>query len=150
MALAGPLAGARTIALDTSPFIYLLEQHARFFAVVGPIFAELDAGAVSGVTSVITLLEVLVKPLETGATTLADDFRATIAAAPSLRVVDVDRAIAERAAAIRAVHKFRTPDAIHLATAELAGADVFVTNDERLVRFVGVKVVSLSSLLAVP
>jgi predicted nucleic acid-binding protein len=137
MALAGPLAGARTIALDTSPFIYLLEKHLRLFAAVAPIFAELDAGAVSGVTSVITLIEVLVKPLETGATALADDFRATIAAAPGLRVVDVDRAIAERAAAIRAVHKFRTPDAIHLATAELAGADVFVTNDEKLVRFAG-------------
>lgn len=38
MALAGPLAGARLIALDTSAFIYLIERHPRFFAAVEPIF----------------------------------------------------------------------------------------------------------------
>jgi len=107
MALAGPLAGARLIALDTSPFIYLLEKNARFFPAVDPIFAELDAGAVLGVTSVLTLLEVLVKPLETGATRLADDFRATITAAPCLRMVDVDRAVAERQSSAEASHWIR-------------------------------------------
>jgi predicted nucleic acid-binding protein len=59
----------------------------------------------------------------------------------------VDRAIAERAATIRAVHGFRTPDALHLATAHLAGADVFVTNDDKLRSFSGVKVIGLKDLL---
>ena len=38
MALAGPLAAARLIALDTSAFIYLIERHPTFFAAVEPIF----------------------------------------------------------------------------------------------------------------
>lgn len=147
MALAGPLAGARLIALDTPTFIYLIEKHPIFFPAVEPLFQAIDAGSVQAVTSVLTLLEVLVKPIETKATALADDFRAAVSASASLRVVDLDRAIAERAAAIRAVHGFRTPDAIHLATAGLAGADVFVTNDDGLRGFSGVTVVGLKDLL---
>ncbi|WP_394826899.1 type II toxin-antitoxin system VapC family toxin [Pendulispora albinea] len=147
MALAAPLASARLIALDTSTFIYLIEKHPAFFGTVEPIFTEVDAGTVKAVTSVLTLLEVLVKPIETGATALADDFRATVTVSANLRVVDVDRAIAERAAEIRAGYGFRTPDAIHLATAQMAGADAFITNDERLRRFPEVAVVTLGMLL---
>lgn len=146
MALAGPLAGARLIALDTSTFIYLIEKHPVFFATVEPIFQAIDAGVVLASTSVLTLLEVLVKPLETKATALADDFRAAVAASANLRVVDIDRPIAERAAAIRAAHGYRTPDALHLATAQAAGADAFVTNDEKLRTFSGITVVTLRSL----
>jgi predicted nucleic acid-binding protein len=62
MALAPPLAGARLLALDTSTFIYLIERHPILFAAVEPIFREIDNGTVRAVTSVLTLLEVLVKP----------------------------------------------------------------------------------------
>ena len=145
MALAGPLAGTRLIALDTSTFIYLIEKHPVFFGTVEPIFQAIDAGVVQASTSVLTLLEVLVKPLETNATALADDFRAAVAASPNLRVIDVDKSIAERAASIRADHGYRAPNAIHLATAQAAGADVFVTNDARLRTFSGITVVTLGA-----
>jgi hypothetical protein len=79
-----------------------------FFGAVAPIFQAIDGGDVQAVTSVLSLLEVLVKPLETQATALADDFRAAVSASPYLRVVDVDRQIAERAAAIRAAHGYRS------------------------------------------
>jgi len=36
MALTGALAGARLVALDTSPFIYLIEKNATFFSAVVP------------------------------------------------------------------------------------------------------------------
>jgi len=146
MALKGPLAGARLVALDTSTFIYLIEKHPVFFGAVAPIFQAIDGGDVQAVTSVLSLLEVLVKPLETQATALADDFRAAVSASPNLRVVDVDRQIAERAAAIRAAHGYRTPDALHLATADVVGADVFVSNDARLLSFGAVQVVTMADL----
>ena len=148
MALGGPLAGARLIALDTSAFIYLIEKNPAFFPAVEPIFQAIDAGAVQAMTSVLTLLEVLVKPLEANAVTLADDFRAALAASANLRVVDVDRSVAEQSARIRATYGYRTPDAIHLATAQLAGAEAFVTNDDKLRSFSGVPVVSLRALMA--
>jgi predicted nucleic acid-binding protein len=36
---------------------------------------------------------------------------------------------------IRAHYGFKTPDAIHLAAAVVAGCEVFLTNDHRLDRF---------------
>jgi len=147
MALTGPLAGARLLALDTSTFIYLIEKHPTFFAAVEPIFQAVDAGTVQATTSVLTPLEVLVKPLEANAIALADDFRAAVSASVNLRVIGVDRSVAEPAAGIRASYGYRTPDAIHLATAQLAGVDAFVTNDDKLRGFSGVNVVSLRIML---
>jgi predicted nucleic acid-binding protein len=147
MALAGPLAAARLIALDTSAFIYLIEKHPTFFSAVEPIFQAVDAGTVQAATSVLTLLEVLVKPLEANAIALADDFRVAVSASANLRVIEVDRSVADLAASIRATYGYRTPDAIHLATAQLSGADLFVTNDDKLRGFSGVTVVSLRTLL---
>lgn len=146
MALTGTLEGARLVALDTSVFIYLVEKHVDFFPKVEPIFAAVDAGEVRGVTSVLTLLEALVRPLEVGAADLAEEFRLTLLASPHLQVLSVDPVVAELAADVRARHGYRTPDAIHLATAQHAGADVFITNDAKLVSFPGVRVVSLDKL----
>ena len=146
MALTGPLQGARILALDTSLFIYLVEKHPVFYAKVAPLFGAIDAGEVRGVTSVLTLLEVLVRPLQLGSTALADEFRVTVLSSQHLDVISVDSSIAELAARIRAQHGFRTPDAVHVATAQAAGADVFVTNDAKLASFSGVRVVCLDAL----
>jgi predicted nucleic acid-binding protein len=48
-----------------------------------------------------------------------------------LELHDVDRAIAELAAALGATYRLRAPDAVHLATAIHLGADRFVTNNSR-------------------
>lgn len=146
MALTGPLRGASRIALDTSLFIYLVERHPTFFPKVEPVFRELDAGTVKGIASVLTLLEVLVRPIEVGAIALANEFRDVVSAAPNLDLVVVDTNISELAAKIRAAHRFRTPDAIHLATAVHANADAFVTNDTRLASFTDLRVVTLDML----
>ena len=42
--------------------------------------------------------------------------------------------MAAQAAALRARHGLRTPDAIHCATAIHAGCDAFLTNDAKLLR----------------
>jgi predicted nucleic acid-binding protein len=39
---------------------------------------------------------------------------------------------------------------VHLATAQMAGADAFVTNDDRLRTFPGIRVVTLGALMATP
>lgn len=51
-----------------------------------------------------------------------------------LEVVDVSAAAIDRATELRARYGFKTPDAIHLACAIVAGADVFVTGDANLQR----------------
>jgi uncharacterized protein len=48
--------------------------------------------------------------------------------------------VLERATELRATHGFRTPDAIHLATALVQHADTFLTGDASLKKCPGLEV----------
>ena len=82
-------------------------------------------------TSAMTVGEVLVKPLSTGNTALADRYRAFFAGS-HLSVSAFDFRAAEAYAHIRQDRKVHPADAIQLACAESAQADLFITNDDRL------------------
>ena len=74
--------------------------------------------------------EVIVKPLQHGTDGTVDEFLAAAGA----RVVDVDRALARRAALLRGRHRaLRLPDALSLATA-LASDAHLLTLDRTLQR----------------
>ncbi len=60
------LAGIRQLAIDTAPIIYFIQQHPRYDNVVTDIFRRIDQGDLKAVTSVITLTEVLVHPIQAG------------------------------------------------------------------------------------
>ena len=49
-------------------------------------------------------------------------------------LVEINGPVIERATDLRARYSFKTPDAIHLATAIDEGASVFLTGDAELVR----------------
>jgi predicted nucleic acid-binding protein len=89
------------------------------------------------VTSRLTVLEALVGP-----TKIRDAARLqqTEAALDSLLILDLDDGVMRRAAQIRATHGVRTPDALHLATAAEAQADIYLTGDRRLKAYKGVHV----------
>lgn len=70
------------------------------------------------------------RPLQHGTDAKVDEFLAAIGA----RLVDIDRALARRAAQLRARHgALRLPDALSLATALAAGAEL-LTLDRGLQR----------------
>ncbi len=74
--------------------------------------------------------EVIVRPLRQGTDATVDEFLAAVGA----RVVAIDRALARRAAELRARHGgLRLPDALSLATALAAGAEL-LTLDRSLQR----------------
>jgi len=52
-----------------------------------------------------------------------------------VQVTAITRIACDRAAQIRAVHRYRSLDALHLATAIEAGCGLFLTNDQRLSNF---------------
>ncbi|HEX8717571.1 MAG TPA: hypothetical protein VF722_11410 [Gemmatimonadaceae bacterium] len=58
--------GRGPVAVDTAPFIYLIEEHPRFLAAVRPLFESALRGHIMLVTSAVTLLEVLVIPFRAG------------------------------------------------------------------------------------
>lgn len=138
--------GARTTYLDVNVFIYALEGHAAFSEALGSLFEEVQNGRIATVTSEITLAEALVKPFREGRTDLATVYERFLQTRPSFAVLPVTRSILVEAARLRATTRLKLPDAIHAATAQLAGCSVLLTNDTGIAAVPGVEVLRLSEV----
>jgi predicted nucleic acid-binding protein len=137
----------KIIFLDSAPLIYFIEKNIRYIDVVKPIIALIDSQQAKGMTSTITLLEVLVLPLREGNKKLADKYKTILLSSSDLETCEISNAISERAAVIRAKYGFKTPDAIQLATAIVRKADYFLTNDTALKLVKEIKVIVLDDHL---
>lgn len=119
----------KTVALDTAPLIYYLEENPAYLPLVDTFFDAMTQGNFEAVTSTMTLAEVLVHPIRQGNAALAANYRDILHNTPHLRTIPFTANIAEIAARLRANHTIRTPDAIQMATAIAMKADFFLTND---------------------
>jgi predicted nucleic acid-binding protein len=135
-----------TVGLDTGPLIYYIEEHAAFLAKVKPFFEAADRNEFRIVTSFVTLIEVLIRPLREGRPELAEEYRNILLQSSALTAIALDEGIAEEAAELRARHNLRTPDAIQLATAIRSGASWFLTNDSALANLIEIPVLVLKQL----
>lgn len=133
------------VGLDTMVFVYHFEANEDLGSASTELFRRVEGGRARAVCSVLSRLEVLVVPKREGRDDLCRTYREVFEAFPHLTVQPIDSKIADRAADLRAGHNLRTPDALHLATAIEAGADLFVTEDRRLpseidgMRLLGIK-----------
>jgi predicted nucleic acid-binding protein len=134
----------KTIALDTAPLIYCVEENPHFLELVRPFFGALEADEFKAMTSTLTITETLVKPLRHGLRELAHAFHGLLA--EHVEIMPVTAEIAEGAAKLRADHGPRIPDAIQVATAVTHKTDFFLTNDARLGRLNQLEVLVLSNL----
>lgn len=116
--------------LDACSLIYLTEGAAGWRSAVEARLRTLSATA-GLMTSRISRLECRSKPTRDRDAALLARYDAAFA---RTRVIDVTGPIIERATELRARYGFRSPDAIHLATAIDEGADVFITGDAALAR----------------
>jgi len=135
------------IGLDTSVFIYLINTTSPFSAIAADVFQQLQQQSMTGVTSVLTLTELLVKPLQTDRRGLAARYEALVRSMPNVAVVDIDARVARRAAALRAKHATSTADSLQIAAALEHGATAFVTNDRRLRRMDEIALILLADHL---
>lgn len=126
------LLAGKFVAFDTGPLIYYIEEHPDYLSSADELFSALDSGAAHGMTSVLTLQEVLVKPLREGREDVAEKYREVLTHSANVKLYDVDQSICETAARLRAKYIWlRTPDALQLATAIRHEAQIVVTNDDR-------------------
>jgi predicted nucleic acid-binding protein len=124
----------KRIALDTNLFIYHLEGNPAHAASTASLFGKIEAGRLSAVASVLVLHEILAGVHKAGHSDEAPRYRDLLLAFPNLEFLPYDAHAASISADLRARYALRTPDAVHLATAIVAGADAFVTNDAALRR----------------
>ncbi|MCP4398628.1 MAG: type II toxin-antitoxin system VapC family toxin [bacterium] len=133
MTLSAELTRCSTIFIDTAPIIYYIEAHSQFGPLAKEVVYAFQSGIVIAYSSVITLVEVLPKPVETGNTPLADKFTAFLKYGKNITLLDVTADIAEYAGKLRGKYRsIRAMDAIQLAVAMQMGVDAFITNDVKL------------------
>lgn len=146
MKISDALSGVRSLGIETAPFIYFVEQHPTYIDRMRAIFQQVNQGTPQVVTSVITLTEVLVMPIQTGHTRYEQEYRDMLLNTAYITTLPVSAAMAERAGHLRAQYRLRTPDALHIATALEAGCQAFLTNDRDLKRVRELRVLVLDEL----
>jgi predicted nucleic acid-binding protein len=139
--------GSGPVALDTPPFIYLIEEHPQYLPIVRPVFAAIAAGTLTGVTSALTILETLVQPYRAGNAPLAAQYEAFLTRSRGLRLEEITRTVLRAAAQMRAASNIKTPDAIQLATALFARCPVYLTNDRDLPAIAGIRILQVKSYI---
>lgn len=135
------------VALDTTIFIYFIEEHTQFLPLVEPLFAAADAGSLEGVTSGLTLLETLVMPYRAGNFALAERYEALLTQSRGIRLIDLDRTCLRAAAQLRAGFRVATPDALQLAAALITHCAAYLTNDRALPTVPGLRLLQLRDYL---
>lgn len=122
------------VGLDTALFIYHFEKHPVYFPLTQELFSGIEMGKNKGVTSTITLMEIIVKPLSLGRNDIARKYETLLVNFPNLEVVDLVRDVIRQAARLRADYRLRPPDALQVSACLLGGAEVFITNDHQINR----------------
>ncbi len=116
-----------TDAFDADALIYAAAPDHPLGRRVRALFTAAP-DAIAGIGSVLLVPEVLAKPIRDGATREVD---ALVALLSRLELRALDSATAEIATSLAVAYRLRAPDAIHLATAVVAGAERFVTDNSR-------------------
>jgi predicted nucleic acid-binding protein len=137
-----------SIFIDTAPIIYYIEAHPQFGPLVKEVVSAFQSASLNAYSSVITLTEVLPKPIERGDEKLARKFAEFLKHGKSLTMIEISEGTAEAAGKLRGRYPFlKTVDAIQLATALDIGAGAFLTNDVKLQQFNELKVLVLNDYL---
>jgi predicted nucleic acid-binding protein len=135
------------IALDTSVFIYQLQANPKYVGLTDEIFVWLQRPKSQGVTSTITMTELLVQPYRDRNQQQADEIYGLLSTFPNLAWISPSLDIADTAARIRAEYGLRTPDALQVATAIRSSATALITNDATFRRLADVQIMVLDDLL---
>jgi len=137
----------KVVGLDTMVFIYHFEENQVYSSLTFSIFESLEKGNFNGITSVLTLLEILVKPKRENNSLLTERYKLLFENFPNLQVKTLNENIADIASTLRANYNINTPDAIQIATSLEVKADIFITNDATLKKISEIKVLLLSEML---
>ncbi len=146
MKLDEALKNVSTLGFDTAPIIYFVEANPTYDTLVTAIFQRVESGEITGVTSVISLCEVLVHPIRNQNLDLKQRYRDILQNSPNFSTRLINSMVAERAAELRAKYNLRTPDVLQIATALEIGCEAFLCNDKNLKRVTELRILILDEI----
>jgi len=135
------------IGLDAQVFIYQFGNNPVFRPLTMTLFNLIEQGEIVGVTSILSILEIIAKPMEKEDTHLVNEYKFLLNTFPNLVVGAVDEDVIDLAAFLKAKYSFETTIAVQLATAKLYDARCFITNNQEMKRIQEVKVFIISEIL---
>jgi uncharacterized protein len=116
---------------DTMLFIYWLEMNPSHAKQVEKIYSRMEERGDQLCTSVFTLGEVLTGTYKTAGADEVQKIRDYFES-PAIRLLPFNTDVADRYAKIRVRWRVSPADAIHLASAAVAGTDLYISNDASL------------------
>ena len=148
MTLSQDLDRLQALFFDTEPIIYYIEAHPQFGPLAREVVQAFQSGNLTAYSSVITLAEVLGKPIQAGKEALARRFANFLRQGKNFDLVEISADIAERAGRLRGKYAgLKTVDSIQLAAALTVSAEAFLTNDGRLKQITEIKILVLKDYL---
>lgn len=147
MKLPSLLHGAHDVVLDTMIFIYLFEDDQKYGGACEWLLRQAAEGVFSGVITPVTAAELIVKPLQSKRTALADHYRHALHSLPNIHLVEMSPEAGFMAGALRAKYNLPLPDVIQVAIALERNSTALISNDRALQRVKEVKVILLASLI---
>ena len=138
----------QTVFLDTAPVIYFIEAHPQFGPLVKKVVELMNENRIQAFTSVLTLAEVLPKPVETKNAALIEKFKIYLKNGQNLTLLPITEIISESAGVLRGKYPhLKTVDAVQIAAALDVGADAFLTNDKKLSMIKELKILILNEYI---
>jgi predicted nucleic acid-binding protein len=119
------------VAIDTMIFLYLLDEHPRYVDCAMTLFEAIEQGQLRGVTSTLTLAELLTAPAQQANLQALRDYELYLTNFPNLQLAPFEAEVARATATVRATTRLRLPDALQIATAQVAGAHAIIGNDHQ-------------------
>ncbi len=138
----------KRVYFDANIFIYLLEHHPDFGEVCLSIVQSAVDKELDGYSGDLVFAELLVKPLKENNARAVKAVKDMFSEETQIELLPHKRSTFEMAAHLRATHKIKLPDALHMATAIENHLDIFLTNDRDIPTMREITVVQLPAALS--
>jgi predicted nucleic acid-binding protein len=135
------------VYVDTNIFIYFLERHDRYFDAVVPFFQLFNDGLSIAYTGDAVVAETLYKPYQINDTLRVSEFKEFFSNDEFITVLPHTKKVFELAAELAPKRGMKLIDALHYATAALAGCKFILTNDLGFASSDAIEVLHLEGLL---
>jgi len=137
------------IGIDTVAFIYHLEENQRYLPFTNALFEMVEKGIIKGVTSTVTIMEILVKPEKERNKQSIQEYKFVLQTFPNLKIKVIDFDVAQKAAELRAKYGIKPPNALQLGATLIEGAKAFVTNDEKMKQIQEIETIVMKHALGI-